>query len=208
MDVDTTVIKDEDKIRLRNLTKNTAVYITPSTNIRREIPAQGYIYVTAGELRECSYDIGCSNIFHDYIQICNPALASEFGVPTDEVEYNWTEKDVEKVLVGNSQDDYNRFLDALDFAPAGIKQNIVDMSVELEIPDMRRREAIRVALGVDVSRMIQHKHEIEQGDETEAKKPAKRRASTSTAKTTATKQRRASTKSTATRTKKTESEEA
>lgn len=198
MTIDTTVINDEDKIRIRNLTRNIVVYITPSTGIRREIAAQGSIYVSAGELRECSYDTGCSNMFHDYIQICNPTLAEELGVSSDIIEYNWKVDDIKEVLLSTDDNDYNRFLDALDFAPAGIRQNIVDMAVELEVPDMRRREAIKQAMNVDITRMIENKHAMQADSEEESKqKTTKRRASSSSTSGT-TKKRRSTAKPTVT----------
>ena len=63
-------------------------------------------------------------------------------------------------------------MDALDFAPAGIKQAIVDKAVALEIPDMTRREAIEKAMHVNISRMIENKKVM--GKE-ESSVPAQRR---------------------------------
>ena len=167
--IDTTAVQDNEKVRLRNLTKNPAVYVTPATGIRREIPPLGYIEVTAGEVRECSYDNGCSVLLKNYVQVCNRELARELGVSDDTVEYNWTDKDVTAAV---TTADIDVLLDALDFAPAGIKQAIVDKAVALEIPDMTRREAIEKAMHVNISRMIENKKVM--GKE-ESSVPAQRR---------------------------------
>ena len=156
--IDTTAVKDTDKVRLRNLTKNPAVYITPATGIRREIPALGYIEVTAGEVRECSYDVGCSNLLRNYVQVCNRELARELGVSDDMIEYNWGDKEVTAAV---TTADMDVLLDALDFAPAGIKQAIVDKAVELAIPDMDRREAIEKAMNININRIIENKKVID-----------------------------------------------
>ena len=156
--IDTTAVKDTDKVRLRNLTKNPAVYITPATGIRREIPALGYIEVTAGEVRECSYDAGCSNLLRNYVQVCNRELARELGVSDDMIEYNWGDKEVTAAV---TTADMDVLLDALDFAPAGIKQAIVDKAVELAIPDMDRREAIEKAMNININRIIENKKVID-----------------------------------------------
>lgn len=167
--IDTTAVQDNEKVRLRNLTKNPAIYITPATGVRREIPPLGYIEVTAGEVRECSYDSGCSVLLRNYVQVCNRELARELGVSDDMVEYNWTDKDVTAAV---TTADIDVLLDALDFAPAGIKQAIVDKAVALEIPDMTRREAIEKAMHVNITRMIENKKVM--GKE-ESSAPAQRR---------------------------------
>lgn len=175
--IDTTAVKDTDKIRLRNLTKNPAVYITPATGVRREIPPLGYIEVTAGEIRECSYDSGCSNLLRNYVQVCNPALAREIGVSDETIEYNWGDKEVTEAV---TTADMDVLLDALDYAPAGIKQAIVDKAVELEIPDMARREAIEEAMGININRIIENKRLV--GQETKPAKAQRRRTAAKTTK--------------------------
>lgn len=177
--VDTTAVKDEDKVRITNLTGYTAVYITPSTGIRRELPPHGSMTVTAGELRELSYDNGGANMLHDYIRVCNPSLAAEFGVSQDTVEYNWTEKDIIAAL---TTEPIEVLLDACDFAPEGVIDNLVQKAVELEIPDVRRREALTERTGRNITHMIENKHQIE-ADVEEKPAPKKRRASTSTTST-------------------------
>lgn len=176
--IDTTSVKDTDKVRLRNLTKNTAVYTTPATGVRREIPPLGYIEVKAEEVRECSYDQGCSNLLRDYVQVCNRELAQELGIDENMVEYNWTDKDVEHAV---TDADMDVLLDALDFAPAGIKQAIIDKAVDLEIPDIRRREAITKATGVNINRVIENKQLVGEGKET--KTPQRRRVQQKSAST-------------------------
>ena len=199
--VDTTVVKDEDKVRITNLTGYTAVYVTPSTGVRRELPPHGSMTVTAGELRELSYDNGGANMLHDYIRVCNPTLAAEFGVSQDTVEYNWTEKDVIAAL---TTEPIEVLLDACDFAPEGIIDNLVQKAVELEIPDVRRREALANRTGRNITHMIENKHQIET-DVEEKPAPKKRRASTSTSSTP--KKRRSTTKKTTTDAEKTADEE-
>ena len=182
MTIDTTLVNDSDKVRIRNLTAFPAVYVTPSTHIRRELPPHGSMEVTAGELREASYDHGCIEMFRNYVQICNKELAVEFGVPEDMVEYHWSAKDIDDALL--KPELYDAFLDALDFGPDGIKDSLVQRAVELEIPDVRRREAIKNVLGQDVTRMIENKHLIQANNDTqEEETPTKTRRATKTTKT-------------------------
>ena len=187
--IDTTAVKDTDKIRLRNLTKNPAVYVTPATGIRREIPPLGYIEVTAGEIRECSYDSGCSNLLRNYVQVCNPALAREIGVSDETIEYNWGDKEVTEAV---TTADMDVLLDALDYAPAGIKQAIVDKAVEIELPDMRKRQIIDDALGINITHKIDNARIAKESTTVKKTAPKRRRVTDSTS-TTDTKKRRAAT---------------
>ena len=122
-------------------------------------------------------------MFRDYVQICDPELAKEFGVYEDVVEYNWGDKEITEALTTAP---IEVLLDALDFAPDGIKEAILDKAVELEIPDTRRREAISEALGVNVDNKIKNKRDSQTGTEPVAKKTRRRVSSNSSG----TKQRR------------------
>lgn len=181
--VNTVSVKDSSPVKLRNFTAHSIVYTTPSTNIRREIPAGGSIKVTAGEIREMTYDLGCSNLLKDYLQVCNKELAEEVGVSEDSIEheYNWNKDDVIRCL---QSDDLAELENAMDFAPAGIKELILNQAVELEIPDIRKREIISEATGRNVSQIIENKHQIEKTDTTAAKETPKRRTTAKTATTT------------------------
>ena len=180
-------LADTDKVEIRNLVSYPVVIKTPIQHKRFELPPHGRMEVTVGDVRECSYDQGCRNIFRDYVQICNTELAREFGIEEDVVEYNWGDKEIAEAL---TTADINVLLDALDFAPDGIKEAILDKAVELEIPDMRRREAISQALGVNVTNKIENARTSRDTVE-QAPKKSKRRVSTS--KSTGTKERRVAT---------------
>lgn len=185
--IDTTVVKDTDTITLRNFTTNTVVYRTPSTRVRRELPAGGSIKVTAGEIREMMYDKGCVDILRNYVQICNKPLALEVGVSEDsyENEYNWTLADIKNCLLNGS---IEQLADAMDFAPDGIKESLLTEAINLEIPDVRKRDIISKAMNRDVSGMIINKHKIEEDKEpAEKHKTATRRAATTTKRRTTTK---------------------
>lgn len=192
--VDTTAVKDSDIVVLRNFTTHSVGYRTPSTNVRRELPAGGSIKVSAGEIREMTYSKGCMELLRNYLQVCNKNLALEIGVSEDSIEneYNWTINDIHKCLLEGSLEELE---DAMDFAPEGIKESLLSEAVNLEIPDVRKREVISKAMDRDVSKIIENKHLIE-ADTKEAaeKKTTTRRV---TKKTTTTSKRRASTKKTA-----------
>lgn len=183
-----TELSDTDKVVIRNLVNYPVVIVTPIHRKRWEIPPHGEMEVMVVDVRECSYDQGCRNIFRDYVQICNPELAKEFGIYEDVVEYNWGDKEITEALTTAP---IEVLLDALDFAPDGIKEAILDKAVELEISDMDRREAISNALGVNVTNKIDNA----------------RKSKTTTAATAKTAKRRVVSKSTATKTRRVATEE-
>ncbi len=183
--VDTTAVKDDDIIEITNLLDCTCGYIVELTGVRRSLPPHASFKVKASELRELNYQLGGQEILKNYIRVDNAALAKEFGVDVDNTpEYNWGRKEVENCLIN---EDLDVLLDALDFAPAGIKQLIADMAVELEIADVNKRQAISKAMGINVDSMIQNKHAFDSAEEEkEEPKATRRRAATKTAASTKT----------------------
>lgn len=174
-----TELNDTDKVTIRNLVNHPVVIITPIHHKRWELPPRGEMEVMAVDVRECSYDQGCRNIFKDFVQICNTELAKEFGVYEDVVEYNWGDKEIVEALTTAPID---VLLDALDFAPDGIKEALVDKAVEMEIPDMDRREAISKALGVNITNKIENARRAKT-DSAQTQKTSKRRVSANSSST-------------------------
>ena len=181
--VDTTSVKDDDIVEITNLLDCTCGYVVDLTGVRRIFPPHASFKVKAGELRELSYQLGGQEVLQNYIRVGNKALAQEFGVDVDNTpEYNWGRKEVVDCL-NNANIDV--LLDALDFAPEGIKQLIEDVAVEIEVADTNKRKAISEKLGCDIDAMITNKHLAEKEDEPEEdKKPARRRTAAKKATTT------------------------
>lgn len=191
MNVDTTKVADDESIVITNLLDHTTGYIVETSNgiVRRFLPAFASFKVKAEELRQLNYTLGGREILRNYIRVGNKSLAAEFGVDVDETpEYNWTEKDVIDCL---NSSDINILLDALDFAPKGIKQLIADKAVELEVSDVNKRKAISESLGVDIDGMIKNKHAYDEQEEEEKPKTTRRRTTKSTSTTTKTRRTKA-----------------
>lgn len=180
--IDTSVVSDEAMIGIRNLTDYPLAYhVTSLGDLRRELPPRGRMRVSAGELRQLNYEMGGSELLRNYICVGNSALAEEFGVSSDTVEYNWTVEDVDKALM---TDPIEVLEDAMDFAPDGIKEMIAKRAVELEIPDSNRRKVISDNSQYDIDTMIKNKQAINADADasTEKKAPARRRAASTTTK--------------------------
>ena len=92
-------------------------------------------------------------LLEECLSVKNAELAKEFGISDDLLahEYNWTEKDVEAILIYGSLD---ALKDALDFAPEGIVDMIVSKAVQMKLNDVAKREAITEATGRNITSMI------------------------------------------------------
>ncbi len=168
----TNSVKDEAKIRIRNLCDHTVCY-SITDGPRRELSPNQAIVVSAGELRQLNSEYGGSKLLQNYIQILNPQLAAEFGLEFENnPEYTWTAEDVDKVLL---EKPIEVLEDALDFAPAGIIDLIVSRAVALNLPDNNKRDAILNQTGKNITRMIEIKRIVETPSTAAAKTQRKRR---------------------------------
>ena len=85
-----------------------------------------------------------------------------------------SEKDVAELLKYGSLD---VFLDALDFAPAGVIDLIKDLSIKLPLMDINKRKALKAKTGLDVDAAIKHIEEDkdQDGSDTLLKQTGERR---------------------------------
>lgn len=164
------LIDNAEIVPVKNLMSYQVGYKTLNGVARHFAPHQ-VINITAGELRELTYERGGLVLLQNYLQVGNKSLAQEFGISDDMVEYNWTEKDIIDAL---TTADIDVLLDALDFAPDGIIEELKNKAIELEIADNNRISAINKRLGVDISQIIKNKHVYDNATET-TEQPRQRR---------------------------------
>lgn len=154
------MVKDTDKVLVRNFTNQRVVYTIPEKNIRRDFASFESKTVEVGELRELWFKSGGAKLLQDYLGVDNKELAKEFGITDDlfEHEYTWTQEDIDRVLTSGSEDE---LADALDYAPRGIVETLVDRAVALRIPDMNKRKLIKNMTDKDVSKKIGYSELLE-----------------------------------------------
>lgn len=164
-------------VTVENMTSNRCGYVLDD-GTKRRFGGNGQLTVTAEELRRLVYEHG-TYMVQNVLRVKNNALAHEFGIPEDMIEYNWTEEDVVNAL---TVDDIAVLLDALDFGPEGIKDELASKAVEIEITDGARAQAIQEATGMDILAQIRNKHAYDSVDEqNEEEKPKQRRSKEQTA---------------------------
>ena len=172
-------VTDNTLIEVQNITDHTVIYHSADGK-RRSFPAQAIAKIPAEELRSLHYTKGGYYLLHNALSVKNRELATEFGISSDvfEHEYNWTEKNVETVLLYGSLDAVK---DALDFAPAGIIDMMISKAVELRINDIAKRDAITKATGRDITKMIDNIMQSEKDNEPAAAEAPKTRRVNNTA---------------------------
>ena len=168
-------------VPVTNISNSTVGYNLPELNVSRHFSPNEVKQISVGELRSLEYSDGGATLIRKFFYLDSPELMEEFGI-VPEVEANWLRADVEKLLQEGSLEELQ---DALDFAPAGVKEMIQDVAVADEINDLSKREAIRVATGLDVTKAIEITKVAKEDDTTtEEKKPATRRVQPTAAKET------------------------
>ena len=153
-------------MKVKNRSAGMVVYRIPEHGIRREFAAGEVKKVPYEELVWLSYVPGGRQLMELYLQIQNAEAIEDLNIHT-EPEYYMTETQIVDLLQDTSK--YDEFLDALDFAPAGVIDLIKALSVNLPLTDTRKIEAIRNKTGFDVAAAIENSKADE---EVEAEAPA------------------------------------
>lgn len=158
-------------IKVLNRDNGSVVYSIPEMNgLRRVFQAGETKEITFEELEKLSYIPGGMELLEDSLVILNNAQAVRLILGNVEPEYSYSREDIIKLMKTGSLDE---FLDCLDFAPEGVKDLIKNLSVELPLNDVSKREAILNKLGFNVDNAIRIKRES--SEPTEEKPITKRR---------------------------------
>lgn len=149
----------EDKVMVRNLTNNDVVYIDNNGGVSSRIVFHGQqeMPISKDLLDRMRYDIGGSTLVRDYLSVKDEAFREEIGVPEDQIEYDYKQEDVIKLLKDNNID---AIADALDFGPLGIKEMIVDEAVMLPINNRDLMVLIYEKTGRNIELMIKNQEEL------------------------------------------------
>jgi hypothetical protein len=146
------MLKDTDIVSVQNKVNATVVYQIPDlNNLIREFRPGEIKKVPMDELRRLSYDNGGRVTLQQYLFIDNKEAVDELLGETAP-EYFYTQDDIKTLLVSGS---IEQFEDFLNFAPAGLKDTMKDMAVDIKVNNVKKRELIKEYLGLDVSKAIE-----------------------------------------------------
>lgn len=167
------MLSNDTIIKVRNRDSGTVGYKINDSGVIRHFAPKETKEVTMGELRQLVYQSGGKFILTHYFVLNNQEAVEEL-VGHVEPEYFFTEKTVTEMLTSYERTSLLKLQDCLDFAPEGVIDMVKNLAVELEIPDVRKRDAIFKATGFNVSNAITIKQQI--AEEDAANKPAATKA--------------------------------
>ena len=168
----------EKMYSVTNRSTSTVILRIPDSNIRRVFMPNETKEIRASELEKLSFQAGGRELMSEFLQIHSAEALKELDMKV-EPEYNYTKQDIISLLMS---DPYDKFLDALDFAPIGVIDMIKDLAVSIPMTDLQKREALKEKTGFDVTAALAHKKEdSENATTTTSAGPAKRRVATAKA---------------------------
>ena len=139
-----------DTVIVENRTAAKVVYTIPDRGIRRELAPGQAIRTTKEEIEALSYATGGLDLIRNHLLVKDEEILDDLNI-NREPEYYMNANDVLNLLKNGSLDE---LLDALDFAPEGVITLIKDLSVELPLNDVAKRQAIIDKTGFDVNAAI------------------------------------------------------
>lgn len=143
---------DNKMVRVTNRSRGTVGYTIPDMGNLQRFFAHGETKVVPmEEIRKLDWTPGGAVLLRDYLKI-EDAEAVEEILHDVEPEYNYAEKEIKEILLNGSMD---QLMDTLDFAPEGVIDLIKDLAIKLEIPDVRKRNAISERTKCDISKAIE-----------------------------------------------------
>ncbi len=170
-----------DLVKVQNRDNGSVGYSIPDlNNLHRTYQPNETKSITMDELRKLSYVPGGMEILRNYLVILDDEAREEI-LSDVEPEYYLTKDGVKKLLLEGTLD---ALLDCLDFAPSGVVDLVKDVAVEIELNDVKKRDAILNKTGFNVTNAININKETT--DEVEKVKPVRRVGQTEESTATAT----------------------
>ena len=158
-----------DLVKVQNRDNGSVGYTIPDlNNLHRTYQPNETKNITMDELRKLSYVPGGMEILRNYLVILDEEAREEI-LSDVEPEYYLTKDGVKQLLLEGSLD---ALLDCLDFAPSGVVDLVKDVAVEIELNDVKKRDAILNKTGFNVTNAINFNKETT--DEVEKVKPVRR----------------------------------
>jgi hypothetical protein len=160
------MLDDKTIVKVTNRDNGHVGYIIPDlNNLRRDFAPGETKNVTFEEMKKLSYQPGGKKLINDFLLIEDEGAVAEI-LGNVEPEYYYTAEEVKELLLNGSLD---ALKDCIDYSPEGVKDLIKKYAVELEINDIKKREAIKSMMGFDVTSAIMVNQETAEPETAEEK---------------------------------------
>lgn len=160
-----------DLYNVKNRSAGMVVYSVPELGVRRVFSPGETKRITFNELEALSFIPGGKEIIANYLQVRSAQVLEELNVHTEPEYFMDRDQVIELIKTGT----LDQFMDALDFAPAGVIELIKTLSVELPVDDFNKRKAIKDKLGYDIDAAIKNSVKDDSADEVTAPVISERR---------------------------------
>ena len=149
-----------------NRSASRVCYSIPELGIKiRDFQPNETKRIAYDELQALTYVPGGLNLMRDFLQI-KEVTAREELVGKVEPEYNMTEAQVRELI--STPNNYDAWLDCLDFAPEGVIDMIKTLAIKMPLTDTVKMQQFKEKTGVDIARQIQAQKEMEAEEAAEA----------------------------------------
>ena len=140
------------KIKVRNRCGGSVTYKLPDMNNFQRTFAKGEVKeLPFEEIQKLAYIPGGDYLLQHSLVIESIDARDEI-LGQVELEYDYNEEDLEKLLNYGSMD---QLLDCLDFAPNGVIEILKQIAVKIELNDIRKREVILKKTGFNITKAIE-----------------------------------------------------
>ena len=143
------IVSKKKVVPVRNRNKGTTCYTLEDGMKRVFAPGQTR-NIDIDELKELSMSPGGEYALKNFFIVKDRTALEALEIET-EPEYFYTEAEIKKLLTTGSLDQLE---DCLNFAPDGVIEIVKSMSVEMELPDTRKRELITKKTGFNIENAI------------------------------------------------------
>ena len=162
------------KVPVRGRTCGEVFYTFPDSNLVRTFNFGETQYIDFEELEKLSFMPGGMYMIRNSL-IIPPDVLEELGVTDVAPEYFYTEAEVEELLTNGTLDQLE---DTLNFAPKGVIDLILQLSVKNKLYDTRKRDLIfkKTGFNIDGALEIEKVMEQDNGEESAAAAAPARKA--------------------------------
>lgn len=149
-------------IKVTNRGVGSLSYTLPELHVQRDFTPRETKEITFEELKALSFIPGGMAVIEQNLAVKDKEALKAINVEV-EPEYFYDEDAIKRIMTTGSLDE---FLDLLDFAPDGVLEIVKNLSVNMPLNDVGKRDAILEKLNFNVTKAIEIQNtKFDGGDE-------------------------------------------
>lgn len=138
-------------MKITNRSDGSVSYHIEEMRIRRVFsPGETKLDISKKELTALYQKDGGRQLLEDYLMVDDKEWVEQY-LPDAPIEYFWTQEDIKKSMIEDSEE---LFSETIDYAPRGVLDIIKQLSWRLPLTDMNKIKVLKEKLGFDTMRAI------------------------------------------------------